>query len=145
MASKINTASKALRSLLDGLTPELAYALGAADRYGNLKSAEARMLIDEGLAEKASYGPYLNNTPLGEILTKAMKDRVERMYPEPVEPEEEPTPEQPAAPTFTPDPEPVKPVAAVIELRPCMQCGAPKCELGVSKCSDCKIDVDPPR
>jgi hypothetical protein len=127
--------------LLDGLSPELAFAIGKAAAHVNIESPEARMLIDEGLATRASYGPYLCDTPLGKLLEESLTERVGRMYPEPEPTTPEPEPKQPSAPTFTPDPEPVKPVS----LAPCLSCGAPKCGLGESKCSDCKIDVDPPR
>ena len=137
-AYRVTVARTALDKVLNDITPEVAFALGKASSHCSVSEASARLLASEELVEPLESRGYLYTTRVGEMLTTAFEQRISDAYPEPA------PPEQPKAPTFTPTPEPV-PLPPTAELRPCMGCGAPKCGLGESKCSDCRMgDVNPP-
>ena len=121
------------------LSPTDAFLLGKLDASGgyNLSKRERARCIELGWAEPSSYGgdKYLSKSGVSDGLAACF----ELVDPPEPEPEPEPMPEQPAAPTFTPDPEPVKLDAeSIVALRPCTKCGAPKCAVGVPWCSDCQ-------
>lgn len=140
-AYRVTVARTALDKVLDGITPEVAFALGSAAQYIKPEAAEARLLASEELVEPLESRSYVYTTRMGDMLTAAFKERIERMHPEP-EPEPAP-PEQPKPPEFTPNPEPA-PMMPVMAMS-CIGCGRPGCTTSQPKCSDCRMgDVKPP-
>jgi len=151
-------AQRTASRLLEGMSPELAYALGASKSTLSEKDAVARLLVAEGLGEFRQWSPhvtrdgsYLSESTLAKLLSEVIEARIAEAFPdEPAAPE--PVVEQPTAPVPVPDLPPLPwksaattpliDAAAMQALTPdCASCGKP--QAGIA-CADCNTKAGIP-